>query len=135
VTANVSDAALREFYRTSRVAVVPLRYGAGVKLKVVEALREGLPLVTTPTGAQGMPGLDRVASICDGPRSFADAVCNLLEDDRLWVRQCAAQVAYAAERYSESAFRTRLIDAAGIAQSRDDSYPAIGPNSRLLRSA
>jgi GT2 family glycosyltransferase len=135
VTANVSDAALREFYRTSRVAVVPLRYGAGVKLKVVEALREGLPLVTTPTGAQGMPGLDRVASICDGPRSFADAVCNLLEDDRLWVRQCAAQIAYAAERYSESAFRTRLINAAGIAQSRDDNSPAIGPNARLLRSA
>ena len=135
VAANVSDAALREFYRTSRVAVVPLRYGAGVKLKVVEALREGLPLVTTPTGAQGLPGLDQVVSICDGPRSFADAVCNLLEDDRLWVRQCAAQVAYAAERYSESAFRTRLIDAAGIAQSRDDISPAIARNARLLRSA
>jgi O-antigen biosynthesis protein len=135
VTANVSDAALREFYRTSRVAVVPLRYGAGVKLKVVEALREGLPLVTTPTGAQGLPGLDQVASICDGPRSFADAVCKLLEDDRFWVRQCAAQVVYAAERYSESAFRTRLLDATGIAQSRDDSSSAIGRNARLLRSA
>ena len=135
VAANVRDVALREFYRTSRVAVVPLRYGAGVKLKVVEALREGLPLVTTPTGAQGLPGLDQVASICDGPRSFADAVCKLLEDDRLWVRQCAAQVAYAAERYSEPAFRTRLIDAAGIVQSRDDSSPAIAPDARLLRSA
>jgi hypothetical protein len=91
--------------------------------------------VTTPTGAQGLPSLDRVASICDSPRSFADAVCNLLEDDQLWIRQCAAQVAYAAARYSESAFRTTLIDAAGIPQSRDDSYPAIGPDARLLRSA
>jgi O-antigen biosynthesis protein len=135
VAANVSDAELREFYRTSRVAVVPLRYGAGVKLKVVEALCEGLPLVTTSIGAQGLPGLDQVVSICEGPRSFADAVCKLLDDDGLWVRQCAAQVAYAAERYSESAFRTRLIDATGIAQPRDDSAPAIGPNVRLLRSA
>ena len=57
VRANVSDAELRELYRTARVAAVPLRYGAGVKLKVVEALREGLPLVTTSIGAQGMPGL------------------------------------------------------------------------------
>jgi GT2 family glycosyltransferase len=114
VAANVSDAELREHYRTSRVAVVPLRYGAGVKLKVVEALREGLPLVTTPIGAQGLPGLDQVALICDDPQSFADAVCQLLEDDGLWTARCVAQIAYAATRYSEAAFRARLLDAAGI---------------------
>ncbi len=39
----------------ARVAIIPLRQGAGVKLKVVEALREGLPLVTTPVGARGLP--------------------------------------------------------------------------------
>jgi O-antigen biosynthesis protein len=135
VASNVSDAELREFYRTSRVAVVPLRYGAGVKLKVVEALREGLPLVTTPIGAQGLPGLDQVASICDGPRNFADAVCKLLEDDGLWVERCAAQIAYAAERYGESAFRTRLLDAAGIAQPHDYISPAIRRSVAFLRSA
>jgi glycosyltransferase involved in cell wall biosynthesis len=135
VAANVSDAELREFYRTSRVAVVPLRYGAGVKLKVVEALREGLPLVTTPIGAQGLAGLDKVASICDDPRSFADAVCKLLENDGLWVRQCAAQIAYAAERYTESAFRTKLLAAAGIAQSDDYTSPAMGRSVQFLRSA
>ena len=70
MSANVSDAELREHYRTARVAVVPLRYGAGVKLKVVEALREGLPLVTTQVGAQGLPGLDQVASVRDDARGF-----------------------------------------------------------------
>ncbi len=80
VRANVSDAELRELYRTARVAAVPLRYGAGVKLKVVEALREGLPLVTTSIGAQGVPGLESVAAICDEPQAFADAVCRLLTD-------------------------------------------------------
>jgi glycosyltransferase involved in cell wall biosynthesis len=50
VSANVSDAVLHEPYRTARVAAVPLRCGAGVRLKVVEAMREGLPLVTTPIG-------------------------------------------------------------------------------------
>jgi glycosyltransferase involved in cell wall biosynthesis len=135
VAANVSDVELREFYRTSRVAVVPLRYGAGVKLKVVEALREGLPLVTTPVGAQGLPGLDKVVSICDDPRSFADAVCKLLEDDGVWVRQCAAQIAYAGERFTESAFRTRLLAAAGIALSHDYSSPAVGRSVQYLRSA
>jgi GT2 family glycosyltransferase len=118
VTANVSDAELRRHYRTSRVAAVPLRYGAGVKLKVVEALREGLPLVTTPIGAQGLPDLDRVASICGDPQRFADAVCQLLEDDVLWAERCAAQIAYASARYGEARFRTKLLNTAGITSPR-----------------
>jgi hypothetical protein len=91
--------------------------------------------VTTPIGAQGLPGLDKVASICDDPRSFADAVCKRLEDDGLWVRQCAAQIAYAAERYTESAFRTKLLAAARITQIHDYTAPVIGRSERLLRSA
>ena len=117
VSANVSDAELREHYRTARVAVVPLRYGAGVKLKVVEALREGLPLVTTQVGAQGLPGLDQVASIYDDARGFADAVCQLLVDDVLWAARCAAQIDYASARYSEAAFCASLLDAMAAVQS------------------
>ena len=82
VRANVSDGELRELYRTARVAAVPLRYGAGVKLKVVEALREGLPLVTTSIGAQGTTGLGRSRRRSAMSRqAFADAVCRLLTDD------------------------------------------------------
>lgn len=111
VYANVSDAVLREHYRTARVAAVPLRYGAGVKLKVVEALREGLPLVTTSIGAQGLLGLEDIVSICHEPQDFADAVCRLLTDDALWTERCAAQIDYVASRYSEAAFRDRLTGA------------------------
>ncbi|MEJ0015491.1 MAG: glycosyltransferase [Acetobacteraceae bacterium] len=115
VQANVSDAQLRSLYREARVAAVPLRYGAGVKLKVVEALREGLPLVTTPVGAQGLPGLDLIVAICDEPQAFADAVCLLLTDGNLWAERSAAQVGYAASHYSEDVFRGSLMDA--LAQS------------------
>jgi glycosyltransferase involved in cell wall biosynthesis len=115
IRANVSDLELRELYRTARVAVVPLRYGAGVKLKVVEALREGLPLVTTSVGAQGLPGLEDIVTICDEPQAFADATCALLTDDTAWIERSAAQVGYAASRYSETAFRDSLMGA--LAQS------------------
>lgn len=135
VVANFTDAELREFYGTSRVAVVPSLHSAGVNLKVVEALRRGLPLVTTQIGAQGLPGLDQVASVCDEPRNFADAVCGLLDDDALWAKRCAAQIAYAAERFSESAFRTKFMDAAGIAQPDDYTSPASRRDARSLRSA
>jgi len=117
VCANVSDAELRDHYRTSRVAVVPLRYGAGVKLKVVEALREGLPLVTTSVGAQGLPGLQEVAFIRNDARGFAEAVSELLADDALWTQRSAAQIDYAAARYSEAAFNASLLGAMAAVQS------------------
>jgi glycosyltransferase involved in cell wall biosynthesis len=115
VRADVSDAELRDLYRAARVAAVPLRYGAGVKLKAVEALREGLPLVTTSVGAQGLPGLGQVASICDEAQTFADAVCMLLTDGMAWAERSVAQVEYAASRYSEQAFGDSLARA--LAQS------------------
>ena len=118
VRANVSGAELRELYRTARVAAVPLRYGAGVKLKVVEALREGLPLVTTWIGAQGVPGLESVAAVHDEPQSFADAVCRLLTDGIAWAEQSTAQVEYAAAHYSELAFRDSLAGALAQSPSR-----------------
>ncbi len=115
VRSNISDYELGELYRAARVAIAPLRYGAGVKLKVVEAMREGLPLVTTSIGAQGLPGLEKIVSICDEPTAFADGVCRLLTDDMAWSERAAAQLDYAASRYSEAAFRNSLQQA--LAQS------------------
>jgi GT2 family glycosyltransferase len=111
VAANASDAELHAAYRDARVAVVPLRYGAGVKLKVVEAMREGLPLVTTSIGAQGLAGLDSIASVCDDLALFVDAVARLLTDDALWTERSAAEIDYVTARYSEAAFRQALIQA------------------------
>jgi glycosyltransferase involved in cell wall biosynthesis len=111
VMANVSDAELNERYRNARVAAVPLRCGAGVKLKVVEALKNGVPLVTTPVGAQGLPGVADAAYVCGDAASFADAVCALLQDDRLWQRRCAAQLDYARTWFSEAALRRSVMQA------------------------
>ncbi len=116
VFADVEAAELSRHYRTARVAVAPVRYGAGVKLKVVEALREGTPLVTTPVGAQGLPGLEYVAAIAADPSGLAAAASALLTDDALWRSRCAAQIAYAAERFSEAAFRASFLEAVGLAE-------------------
>ncbi len=112
---------LRGCYAAARVAVAPLLFGAGVKLKVVEALREGVPLVTTPIGAQGLPGLDTVASIATDPAGFADAVCRLLTDDLLWQQRCAGQLRYARARFSEQAMRRSFQVGLGLA------WPALHP--------
>ncbi|MBV9653416.1 MAG: glycosyltransferase [Acetobacteraceae bacterium] len=118
VTGDVSDGELASFYETARVAVVPLRFGAGMKLKVVEALRDGVPLVTTPVGAQGLPGLAGVASVATEPRAIADAVCRLLTDDAAWSRASAGQIDYAKARFSEAALSESLMVAFDRARRR-----------------
>jgi GT2 family glycosyltransferase/glycosyltransferase involved in cell wall biosynthesis len=76
---------LTAMYARARVAVAPLRYGAGVKGKVGEALSLGVPMVVTSVAAEGMGIVDREhALIGDSPEEFAMAVCELLEDDELW---------------------------------------------------
>jgi len=109
VTGNLSDADLAAQYASARVAAVPLRAGAGVKGKVVEALAEGLPLVTTPVGAEGIPELDDVATVTADAAAFADALLALLADDALWLRQSAAQAALARRHFSRDALARRLF--------------------------
>ncbi len=77
----VSDEELERLYAACKVVVVPLRYGAGVKGKVVEAIYNGAPIVTTPTGAEGIPFVDQVLKIADGAEAFAAAAVKLYQDD------------------------------------------------------
>ena len=77
----VSDEELERLYGACKLVVVPLRYGAGVKGKVVEAIYNGAPIVTTPTGAEGIPSVDQVLKIADGAEAFAAATVKLYQDD------------------------------------------------------
>jgi O-antigen biosynthesis protein len=115
LSADVSDAELAAAYARARVAVVPLRCGAGVKRKVVEALRLGVPLVTTNVGAQGLPGLSAVVAVEDAADAFAAGVVALLRDDAAWARRCCEQVDYARDRFSRAALTDSLLGAMAIA--------------------
>ena len=84
VIGSVSDSQLSELYDSVKVSVVPLRYGAGVKGKVVEAMYKGVPVVTTGIGAEGLPQGDGYLLCKDGADEFAAAVLSLYDDDHLW---------------------------------------------------
>jgi GT2 family glycosyltransferase len=106
VTGFVSDEELARRYAAARLALCPLRFGAGIKLKVVEALHQGLPLVTTPVGAQGLPDAPcpQLADAAD----FASAACALLEDPAAWEALAAKQQAYVEGRFSGEAMAAQL---------------------------
>ena len=76
----VSEEELSELYRTCRIVVVPLRYGAGVKGKVIEALYNGAPVVTTSIGAEGIAEAESVMYIKDAPEEFAEETVRLYQN-------------------------------------------------------
>ena len=114
VTGFVSDAELQRRYLAARVAVVPLRFGAGVKSKVVEALQQGLPLVTTQVGAQGLDGLAGISAVADEPAGLAAALVTLLDDDAAWRAASAAGARFAEARFSRASMQASLLDACAI---------------------
>lgn len=99
----VSEEELAELYRTSRIVVVPLRYGAGVKGKVIEALYNGAPIVTTSIGAEGIPAAEDVMMIQDQPQSFANAVVELYQSPEKCQSMCRRTQEYIKEYYSVDA--------------------------------
>ena len=83
------------YLQKSHVSVAPLRYGAGMKGKIGEAMAHGVPVVTTTIGAQGMGLSNREnVMIADSPDSFADAVMELFENPLLyeWIRNNAIKL-------------------------------------------
>ncbi len=93
----------------ARALVAPLSYGAGMKGKVTQALAIGLPVVTTPIGAEGLP-------VCDGeqmligvtPAELAERAICILRDDELWTRLSAAGLDLANEVCSPAVFADRM---------------------------
>jgi glycosyltransferase involved in cell wall biosynthesis len=114
VTGYVDDAELARRYAGARVAVVPLRYGAGIKNKVVEALQQGVPLVTTSVGAQGLPGLPEVCDVADDVQSLAALVLGLLDDDELWLKRAREGAEYVSGMFSPAAMSDALLRAMGL---------------------
>lgn len=108
VTGYVKD--LAPYLRSARVSVNPLRYGAGMKGKIGEALSWGLPVVTTTVGAEGM-GLVHGENvlIADDPRSFAREVVRLYSDRHLWGRLSKGGRAKMAAAFSPAAVEERII--------------------------
>ncbi|WP_447585099.1 glycosyltransferase [Pseudoxanthomonas mexicana] len=103
VTGFVSDAELVGYYERCRVIVAPLRYGGGMKGKVVEAMRFGVPTVTSAAGAQGLAEAMEFLAVADDASEFADHVLRLLDDDHAWLQASRAAQAFARARFSEDA--------------------------------
>ena len=100
---------LEPFLSNCRIAVAPLRYGAGVKGKVNMSMAHGQPVVATPTAVEGMfTEHGREVLVADDARSFAREVIRLYQDEDLWNRLSDASVRNVEEHFSIAAARASL---------------------------
>ena len=58
----------------------PLRFGAGVKGKVIEAIYNGIPMITTSIGAEGIPEVSTVVAVEDEAQAFAERAVAMYRD-------------------------------------------------------
>lgn len=101
---------LEPLYGQARVAVAPLRYGAGFKGKILEALATGLPVVTTPVGAEGLElGAASGVIIESTPEELGAAVVRLLRDDQCWAELSEAGLAAVEARWDPAQLDERLV--------------------------
>jgi GT2 family glycosyltransferase len=86
------------------LSVAPLRFGAGMKGKIVSAMRAGLPVVCTSIGSEGMQLDDRDhAYIADDAAGFADGVLQVLKSRILWEQLSQSGLDICAQRWGKTA--------------------------------
>ncbi len=113
---------LEPIFRQVRLAVAPLRYGAGVKGKINMAMSRGVPVVTTTIGAEGMGLVDRRdALIADDPDAFSQAIVDLCTDEQLWCNLSMHGLENVRRHFSPALARGVLQDILTLSATRSGS--------------
>ena len=96
----VTDEELQEYYQNCRISIVPLRYGAGIKGKVIEAMRFGTPVMTTSVGAEGIKGAESILDIADEAADFVEQLAALYQNEAELVCRSKASYQYIRDNFS-----------------------------------
>jgi len=108
ISGYMPEEKLREYYQSIRIAVAPLQYGAGVKGKVVEAIYNRIPMVTTSVGAEGLPEAETILWVEDDPNLFAEKIIAIYRNDEQISNYCEKAEKYIAKYFSRNSAKTVL---------------------------
>jgi GT2 family glycosyltransferase/SAM-dependent methyltransferase len=100
---------LRPQYEARRIAIAPIRYGAGMKGKVTDALAHGLPVVTTSVGVEGMPAeVQDLTWIANDADTMVERILTVYGDRTEWEQIHAAAPSVVDRHYGSKATEERL---------------------------
>jgi glycosyltransferase involved in cell wall biosynthesis len=104
---------VEQYYREATVAIVPLRIGAGTRLRILEAFGMGTPVVSTSVGCEGLQTVHgEHLLIGDDPRVFARACVDLLKDPQLRERLVRGARELVERHYTWDSIHQRMHDVA-----------------------
>lgn len=110
VVGYVEDTA--EWLARTRVHVSPMRFGSGIKLKLLDTIAAGQPFVTTAVGAEGLPlGSLRSVLVAEEPADLAELTHALYTDEQLWRRAQRSLLDVARNSFDRGTFRRTLAEA------------------------
>ncbi|MEA1785328.1 glycosyltransferase [Arenibacter sp. GZD96] len=118
----------------ARVCLAPLRFGAGLKGKLVDAMQYGTPSVTTPIGAEGINDtLPWGGFVQNDAVEFAEAAVQLYHDEALWLQAQTKGVHILAERFNRIDHLKRLQDILSLKQKKLEVHRAANFTGALLQ--
>jgi glycosyltransferase involved in cell wall biosynthesis len=88
---------IKEYFQKSKVLIAPIRYGTGMRLKILEAMAQEVPVVTTSIGIRGITPLDNM-KIANTPKEFVKGIIELLKDQNQY-RDLAKKGRLIVEKY------------------------------------
>ncbi len=101
LTGAVSEEELQTYYQNCRLAVIPLRYGAGIKGKLIEAMYYQIPVITTSIGAEGLKETANQLFICAQEDAFAQHLIQAYDNYELLNRMVNNSRQYVQRHFSK----------------------------------
>ena len=100
-----------EFIASNHVMVAPLFAGSGIRIKIIEAMSTGRPVVATPAAVAGLPVENgRELAVASDPASFTAAIIRMLENPGLRASTGRAALSLVKERYDNASVTARLLE-------------------------
>ncbi|UNY98204.1 glycosyltransferase family 4 protein [Zhouia spongiae] len=123
----------REVMQAARVCIAPLRFGAGLKGKLIEAMQCGTPSVTTEVGAEGIKGdLEWNGFVTGDPVSMARMAAVLYTGKTQWYEAQASGISILNKRFDAAVFKKNLIYAIDRLQYDQDRHRRVNILGRML---
>ena len=81
ITGRVDD--VREYMKDCKVSVCPVKIAGGIQNKILEAMSMGIPVVTTPEGAEGINASEDILSVANSNEEYVQKVIQIMQDESL----------------------------------------------------
>lgn len=126
--------------QNARVCLAPIRFGAGIKGKLVEAMQNGTSSITTSVGAEAMHGdLDWNGAICDDKESFIQSAISIYQNENNWLQNQTKGLEILSTFYDKNIWQSKFIacledSKASQTQNRQQNFMGLMVRHHSLKS-